>query len=145
MITVDTRPLGSEEQAVDQRVNILLVDDQPANLQALEAILKTLTANVVKARSGLEALRCLLNEDFALILLDVKMPGMDGFEMVKALRGDPRTCDVRVMMLTSEASVESEANGLAAGADDYILKPVEPRRLAARVKALLGRSRPRAA
>jgi type IV pilus assembly protein PilB len=60
--------------------------------------------------------------------------------MVKALRQDPRTSDVRVLMLTSESSVESEANVLDAGADDYVVKPVEPRRLAARVKALLGRS-----
>jgi DNA-binding response OmpR family regulator len=79
------------------------------------------------------------------IISDVKMPGMDGLEMVKALRLNPRTANVRVLMLTSEASVESEAEGLAAGADDYVLKPVEPRRLAARVKALLSRTRPTAA
>jgi len=66
---------------------------------------------------------------------------MSGVEMVKALRRDSRTANVRVLMLTSEASVDTEAEGLAAGADDYILKPVEPRRLAARVKALLARSR----
>ena len=69
------------------------------------------------------------------------MPGMGGVAMVKALRADPRTADVRILMLTSESSVESETEGLAAGADDYILKPVEPRRLAARVKALRARSR----
>jgi DNA-binding response OmpR family regulator len=62
--------------------------------------------------------------------------------MVKALRRDSRTANVRVLMLTSETSVETETEGLAAGADDYILKPVEPRRLAARVKALLARLRP---
>jgi two-component system, OmpR family, phosphate regulon response regulator PhoB len=70
---------------------------------------------------------------------------MGGMAMVKALRGDARTAQVRIIMLTSEASVESETEGLAAGADDYILKPVEPRRLAARVKALRARSRPTAA
>ena len=64
---------------------------------------------------------------------------MTGMEMVRALRADPRTSGVKILMLTSEASVESETEGLQAGADDYILKPVEPRRLAARVKALLGR------
>ena len=69
------------------------------------------------------------------------MPGMGGVAMVKALRGDARTSQVRILMLTSESSVESETEGLAAGADDYILKPVEPRRLAARVKALRARSR----
>jgi DNA-binding response OmpR family regulator len=74
------------------------------------------------------------------IVSDVQMPGMDGLTMVRALRRDERTRDVRVLMLTSEAGVDSETEGLAAGADDYILKPVEPRRLAARVRALLGRS-----
>jgi DNA-binding response OmpR family regulator len=67
------------------------------------------------------------------------MPGMGGVAMVKALRSDPRTSRVRIMMLTSESSIESETEGLAAGADDYVLKPVEPRRLAARVKALRAR------
>jgi len=61
--------------------------------------------------------------------------------MVKALRGDARTAQIRIMMLTSESSIESETEGLAAGADDYIIKPVEPRRLAARVKALRARHR----
>jgi two-component system, OmpR family, phosphate regulon response regulator PhoB len=70
----------------------------------------------------------------------VNMPGMGGVAMVKAIRVDPGMSDVRILMLTAEASVESETEGLAAGADDYILKPVEPRRLAARVRALLSRS-----
>ena len=65
--------------------------------------------------------------------------------MVKALRVDPRMSDVRILMLTSDASVECETEVLAAGADDYIVKPVEPRRLAARVKVLLARLRPSAA
>ena len=67
---------------------------------------------------------------------------MGGLEMVKALRADPATADVRILMLTSDASIEAETDGLAAGADDYILKPVEPRRLGARVKALLARAHP---
>ena len=73
------------------------------------------------------------------------MPGMGGVEMVKALRLDPRTSQVRIIMLTSESSAESEAEGFAAGADDYILKPIDPKRLAARVKAMFARSRPTAA
>jgi DNA-binding response OmpR family regulator len=76
---------------------------------------------------------------------DVNMPSMGGLEMVKALRQDSRTSAVRILMLTAEGSIESETAGLQAGADDYILKPVEPRRLAARVKALLLRPQPRAA
>jgi len=65
--------------------------------------------------------------------------------MVRALRAEPLMAEVRVLMLTSEASIETETEGLEAGADDYILKPVEPRRLAARVQSLLARSKTRAA
>jgi DNA-binding response OmpR family regulator len=100
---------------------------------------------VLVAEDGRKGLDLALQEHPNVIVSDVNMPLMGGVEMVKALRSDPRMADVRVLMLTSEASVESETEGLAAGADDYILKPVEPRRLAARVKALLARSRIRAA
>jgi two-component system alkaline phosphatase synthesis response regulator PhoP len=101
--------------------------------------------DVLVASDGRAGLETALRERPDVIVSDVNMPGMDGLAMVRALREDPRTRDVRVLMLTSESSVESEASGLEAGADDYILKPVEPKRLAARVKALLGRMRPRAA
>jgi len=70
---------------------------------------------------------------------DLNMPGMTGLEMVRELRKEPSMADVRVLMLTTDTSVESETENLAAGADDYIPKPVEPRRLAARVKALFAR------
>ena len=95
---------------------------------------------VLVAENGLIGLEMALRERPDVIVSDVNMPGMGGVAMVKALRADPRTANVRILMLTSESSVESETEGLAAGADDYILKPVEPRRLAARVKALRARS-----
>jgi DNA-binding response OmpR family regulator len=100
---------------------------------------------VLVADNGLLGLEIALRERPDVIVSDVNMPGMGGVEMVKALRGDARTAQSRIIMLTSESSVEAETEGLAAGADDYILKPVEPRRLAARVKALRARSRPTAA
>jgi len=77
------------------------------------------------------------------VVSDISMPRMDGLSMVKALRADPETANIAVLMLTVDSSVEGETSGLAAGADDYIVKPVEPRRLAARVKALLARSQAR--
>jgi DNA-binding response OmpR family regulator len=95
---------------------------------------------VIVAKDGASGLITAFHERPDVIVTDVNMPGMGGVAMVKAIRADTRGSHVRIMMLTSESSVESETEGLAAGADDYMVKPVEPRRLAARVKALRARS-----
>src|SRR5689334_15542077 len=83
------------------RANILLVDDQPANLVALEAILADLGQNILTARSGDEALRLLLHVDFAVILLDVQMQGLDGFATAKIIRGRERTRHTPIIFLTA--------------------------------------------
>jgi DNA-binding response OmpR family regulator len=97
------------------------------------------------AANGRIGLELALTERPDVIVSDVNMPDMGGVEMVRTIRANPDMADVRILMLTSESGVDCEAEGLEAGADDYILKPVEPRRLAARVKALLARSGSRAA
>ena len=132
-----------EQKAGRQRV--LVVEDNETIVSVVKYFLELEGFEVIVAADGLAGRDIAVRECPDVIVSDVKMPGMDGLEMVKALRLNPRTSNVRVLMLTSEASVESETEGLAAGADDYMLKPVEPRRLAARVKALLSRSRPTAA
>ena len=91
------------------------------------------------AEDGQSGLETAIRDQPHVIVSDLNMPGMNGLEMVKELRKDPRTAEVRVLMLTTESSVERETEGLAAGADDYLPKPVEPPRLAARIKALLAR------
>src|ERR1051326_2602505 len=83
------------------KVNILLVDDRVENLLALEAILGELGQNLVRAASGTEALRALLDEDFALVLLDVQMPEMDGFETARLIRARERTRHVPIIFLTA--------------------------------------------
>jgi type IV pilus assembly protein PilB len=122
------------------RRRVLVVEDSPTIVQVVKYFLELEGFDVLVAEDGAQGLECALRERPDLVVSDVKMPGMGGLTMVKALRADPRAEHIRILMLTSEGSVESEAAGLEAGADDYILKPVEPRRLAARVKALLARS-----
>jgi CheY-like chemotaxis protein len=122
-----------------RRRRVLVVEDSPTIVSVVKYFLELEGFDVMVAEDGRAGLDVAFRERPDLIVSDVKMPGMTGMEMVKKLRGDPRTVGTRILMLTSEGSVDSETEGLAAGADDYILKPVEPRRLAARVKALLGR------
>jgi len=137
-------PTVPSSDGLPQR-RVLVVEDSPTVAMVVKYFLEIEGFEVLLASDGAAGFEMALKESPALIVSDYNMPGMNGPEMVRALRADTRTADVRVLMLTSESSVESEAEGLSAGADDYILKPVEPRRLAARVRALLGRTRPHAA
>ncbi len=106
---------------------ILLVDDVPANLLALEAILTPLGQRLVKATSGREALRALLHEDFACILLDVQMPGLDGFETAKLIKARPRSQYTPILFITAFSTSETNIDrGYAEGAVDYIVKPFNP-------------------
>src|SRR5580658_9782268 len=118
-------------------VNILLVDDQPANLLALEAILESLGQNLVKANSGGEALRQLIQKDFAVILLDVLMPGMNGFETAALIRQRDRSRHMPIIFLTAGGKTETEMfQGYAVGAIDYLLKPIRPAILRSKVLVL---------
>ena len=142
-VVADKTVEGTERQVGRRRV--LVVEDNATIVSVVKYFLELEGFEVLVAADGLAGLDMAIRECPDVIVSDVNMPGMDGLEMVKALRQNPRTTNARVLMLTSETSVESETEGLAAGADDYLIKPVEPRRLAARVKALLSRSRPTAA
>lgn len=116
------------------KVSILLVDDNAENLLALSAILANLNYEIVTARSGQEALRRTLRQDFALILLDVRMPEMNGFEVATALKSRARTRLIPIIFLTAEASdVDNIYLGYSVGAVDYLQKPLEPRIVCAKV------------
>jgi PAS domain S-box-containing protein len=119
----------------EQKVNILLVDDQPKNLLALDAILDSrLGQNLVKANSGEQALKCVLNQDFAVILLDVQMPGMDGLETAKLIRERERSRQTPIIFLTAFSTSASQMfKGYSLGAVDYLLKPIEPEILTSKV------------
>lgn len=106
---------------------ILAVDDVEENLTALEALLQTAGIELIKARSGIQALEALLVHDVALALLDVQMPGMDGFELAELMRGTERTRRVPIIFLTAVATDERRRfRGYETGAIDYLLKPVDP-------------------
>ena len=113
---------------------ILIVDDRPENLRALEAALEPIGAPIVTAESGREALRLLLDHRFAVILLDVQMPEMDGFETAEYIRQRDRTRSIPIIFLTAiSSSPEHVFRGYEAGAVDYIVKPIDPAILRSKV------------
>jgi CheY-like chemotaxis protein len=123
---------------VTNKARILLVDDRGENLVALEAILSSLNQVLVPVRSGEEALKALLVEEFAVILLDVVMPGMDGFETAAHIKRRPKTRDVPIIFLTAASAEPDHAfRGYAAGAVDYISKPFDPWVLRAKVSVFV--------
>ena len=134
---VPSGPRSLEDAAARVSVpasNILIVDDEPANLLALEAILEPLGLNLVRATSGREALRHALKDDFAVVLLDVQMPDMDGFEAAELLRKRTRTRDVPIIFLTAISKDQKfVSRGYGVGAVDYLFKPYEPDVLKAKV------------
>ena len=123
--------------AIDQ-VDILLVDDRPENLLALEAILEPLGQRVVRATSGEDALRQLLEREFAVILLDVQMPGMNGFETARLIKSRERTRYVPIIFLTAISKDEMYVfTGYSVGAVDYIFKPFQPEILRSKVQVFV--------
>jgi PAS domain S-box-containing protein len=130
----DSEPMGPAGNEEEEKVNILLVDDRADKLLALQAVLRDLNQNVVVAKSGKEALRLLLQKEFAVILLDVSMPGMDGFETASLIRQRPATEHTPIIFVTSMNQSENHiARGYQLGAVDYILTPIVPQVLRSKV------------
>ncbi|MEV0483227.1 response regulator [Streptomyces sp. NPDC050508] len=128
----------SAEATTDERASILLVDDMEDNLVALEAVLGSLNEPLVRARSGEEAMKALLRQRFAVVLLDIRMPGMDGFETAANIKRLDQTKDVPIIFLTGTDSDAGYAfRGYATGAADYLTKPFDPWVLRAKVTVFL--------
>jgi signal transduction histidine kinase/response regulator RpfG family c-di-GMP phosphodiesterase len=126
--------VAAASEGADEKVNILIVDDRPDKLLAHEILLEELNQNIVKATSGKEALRCLLKQDFAVILLDVNMPEMDGFETAAMIRQRPRTETTPIIFISAVNDTENHVSrGYSLGAVDYILTPVVPEILRAKI------------
>jgi PAS domain S-box-containing protein len=130
-----------EEASAREKVKILLVDDNPDNLISIEAALESLNEEMVLARSGTEALRYLLENDFAAILLDVKMPEMDGFETAELIRSRKRSQHTPILFLTAYRNEEHLFRGYDLGAVDFLFKPIVPEILRSKVAVFVELSR----
>jgi len=119
------------------KANILLVDDLPEKLLTYETILEELGENLISARSGAEALRHVLKADFAVILLDVQMPGMDGFETAQLIRRRKQSAHTPIIFLTAYADELQTAQGYATGGVDYLATPAAPEILRAKVRVFV--------
>jgi diguanylate cyclase (GGDEF)-like protein len=119
-------------------IDILIVDDRPENLLTLEHLLGSPELNIVRARSGQEALARLLDHDFALVLLDVQMPDMDGFETAELMRGNKRTRHIPIIFVTANHTERQHIfRGYDSGAVDYLFKPLDPQMLFCKVRIFL--------
>src|ERR1044072_4451581 len=128
----------SIEATSDERASILLVDDMEDNLIARGAFLGSLNEPLVRARSGEEAMKALLRQRFAVVLLDIRMPGMDGFETAAHIKRLDQTKDVPIIFLTgTDADAGYAFRGYATGAADYVTKPFDPWVLRAKVSVFL--------
>ena len=125
----------------EPKMKILLVDDTPESLVSLEAALSAMGEELVLAQSGTEALRCLLQNDFAAILLDVRMPDIDGFEIAELIRSRPRSKQVPILFLTGYRDEGHLFRGYEFGAVDFLFKPIVPEVLRSKVTALVELSR----
>ena len=128
----------SKSKAGDDRINILMVDDSATNLLALESILRAPDRNLIRASSGEDALRYLLDNDAAVVLLDVYMPGIDGLQTAELIRGREKSRDIPIIFLTANTTGHTHlSRGYSLGAVDYIVKPVDPAILRSKVNVFV--------
>ena len=125
-----------EQKIMDEKINILMVDDQPGKLLTYEAMLGELGENLIKAHSGMEALEHLLKVDIAVVLMDVSMPGMDGFETAQMIHDHPRFQNTPIVFISGIHLTDLDRlKGYQHGAVDYLSVPVVPELLRAKVRA----------
>ena len=129
--------MSEGERSSRGKVNILVVDDQPSKLLVFRSILEELGQNVVSVRSGSEALREVLSREFAVILLDVNMPDMDGYETAAMIRKRRKSAHIPIIFITSYVDEIHSARGYSLGAADYVLAPVAPEILRTKVKVFV--------
>ncbi len=125
------------DKAQDKTPTILVVDDNQQNLELLQAYLEDVDCQAVPARDGIEALEIIAKEPPDLILLDVMMPKMSGFEVCKRIKNDPKTTDIPVIMVTALNEFGDIERAIDSGTDDFLSKPVNKLELLTRIKTML--------
>lgn len=133
---VEQSDVEKKRLTVCNRPRILVVDDEPINLRVIETILTNEKYEVVTVTSGLKALKCLWSEEWDLVISDVMMPKMSGYELVRSIRKQFTMTDLPVLLLTARSQPRDIENGFLAGANDYVVKPVDALELRSRVEAL---------
>jgi two-component system, OmpR family, alkaline phosphatase synthesis response regulator PhoP len=132
---VKKRPAIQNE--IPSKPTVLVVDDNVQNLELIQAYLEELEVNTVAAYDGQEAMDCVRQKEPDLILLDVMMPKMSGFEVCKRLKKDPKTSDIPIIMVTALNELGDIERGIDSGTDDFLTKPVNKWELITRVKTML--------
>ena len=140
MVSGVAAALRSVNTVRPEKVRALVVEDSRTIAAIVKHYLQVEGFEVLVASDGVVGLETAVRERPHVIVTDLNLPGMGGMDMVRALRADTRTHDIAIFMLTSDGSADTERQARAVGADDYILKPVEPRCLAARVRAVMDRA-----
>src|SRR5438477_6308978 len=129
---------GGAMDSTQPQASILAVDDDTRSLMALRGLVSEMSLSLVTAKSGEEALRCVLKQDFAVILLDARMPGVDGFETARLIRERERSRHTPIIFLTGAyEDVHSVFRGYEAGAVDYIVKPLVPEILKSKISVFV--------
>ncbi len=136
-MTQDSAQANPNNESFLPQSTVLLVDDNPQNVELLQAFLETLPVKIVTAADGVDALEKVEQHNPDLILLDVMMPKMSGFQVCRKLKADPKTRDIQILMVTALNELGDIEQASECGTDDFVSKPVNKFELLTRVKSLL--------
>src|SRR3954469_25183617 len=135
--TASTQTSPQNDESFLPQSTVLIVDDNPQNIELLQAFLESLPVKIISAADGVEALERVAEHNPDLILLDIMMPRMSGFQVCRKLKSDPRTRDIQVLMVTALNELGDIEQASECGTDDFVSKPVNKFELITRVKSLL--------